>query len=162
MSEKEFFIKNREREYKTTLRVMEHFPIDKGDFKPHDRSQMAIELLTTFVLEERLIDYIAHDEVAKFDPLKMKLPTTVEGLIDEYKHWFVISEAAISELTEEEFLAEIEFFNGKTTRRDACWNMFLDSIHHRGQFSVYIRMAGGRVPSIYGPSADEKEPPKEI
>ena len=29
-------------------------------------------------------------------------------------------------------------------------------IHHRGQFSVYLRMAGGKVPSIYGPSADEK------
>ena len=30
-----------------------------------------------------------------------------------------------------------------------------DSIHHRGQLSVYIRPAGGKVPSIYGPSGDE-------
>ena len=29
-----------------------------------------------------------------------------------------------------------------------------DQIHHRGQFSIYLRMAGGKVPSIYGPSAD--------
>ena len=28
-------------------------------------------------------------------------------------------------------------------------------IHHRGQFSVYLRMAGGKVPAIYGPSHDE-------
>jgi len=35
------------------------------------------------------------------------------------------------------------------------WFMLLDSIHHRGQLSVYVRMAGGKVPSIYGPSADE-------
>ena len=29
------------------------------------------------------------------------------------------------------------------------------SIHHRGQLSSYIRPMGGKVPSIYGPSADE-------
>jgi uncharacterized damage-inducible protein DinB len=29
--------------------------------------------------------------------------------------------------------------------------MLLDSIHHRGQLSVYVRMTGGKVPSIYGP-----------
>jgi len=33
--------------------------------------------------------------------------------------------------------------------------MLGDQIHHRGQLSVYLRMAGGKVPSIYGPSADE-------
>ena len=31
----------------------------------------------------------------------------------------------------------------------------LKPVHHRGQFSVYLRMADGKVPSIYGPSADE-------
>ena len=29
-------------------------------------------------------------------------------------------------------------------------------VHHRGQLSVYLRMLGISVPSIYGPSADEK------
>jgi hypothetical protein len=29
------------------------------------------------------------------------------------------------------------------------------SYHHRGQLSVYLRMVGVPVPSIYGPSADE-------
>jgi uncharacterized damage-inducible protein DinB len=36
--------------------------------------------------------------------------------------------------------------------------MFLDLVHHRGQMSVYIRLAGGKLPSIYGPSADEPMP----
>jgi uncharacterized damage-inducible protein DinB len=30
------------------------------------------------------------------------------------------------------------------------------SIHHRGQLSVYLRPAGGRVPAIYGESYDSK------
>ena len=30
------------------------------------------------------------------------------------------------------------------------------SVHHRGQLSTYLRAMGGRVPGIYGPSADTK------
>jgi uncharacterized damage-inducible protein DinB len=40
-------------------------------------------------------------------------------------------------------------------RADALWMMLFDTVHHRGQFSVYLRAAGGKVPSIYGPSGDE-------
>ena len=29
------------------------------------------------------------------------------------------------------------------------------SVHHRGQLAAYLRAAGGKVPSIYGGSADE-------
>ncbi|HYK42494.1 MAG TPA: DinB family protein [Thermoanaerobaculia bacterium] len=43
---------------------------------------------------------------------------------------------------------------GRIPVMDFFWNMLLDSIHHRGQLSVYVRLAGGRVPSIYGPTAD--------
>ena len=30
-----------------------------------------------------------------------------------------------------------------------------DAIHHRGQLTTYLRPMGGKVPSIYGPSADD-------
>jgi uncharacterized damage-inducible protein DinB len=29
-------------------------------------------------------------------------------------------------------------------------------IHHRGQLSVFLRLAGAKVPAVYGPSADEQ------
>ncbi|MGA3241300.1 MAG: DinB family protein [Bryobacteraceae bacterium] len=29
------------------------------------------------------------------------------------------------------------------------------TVHHRGQLSSYLRPMGAKVPSIYGPSADE-------
>jgi uncharacterized damage-inducible protein DinB len=34
------------------------------------------------------------------------------------------------------------------------WFIHFDAIHHRGQLSAYLRPMGGKVPSIYGPSAD--------
>jgi uncharacterized damage-inducible protein DinB len=54
----------------------------------------------------------------------------------------------------------VKFFTGPKTIGEIPLIDFLrlmlhDEIHHRGQFSVYKRMADGRVPSIYGPSADE-------
>jgi uncharacterized damage-inducible protein DinB len=47
---------------------------------------------------------------------------------------------------------------GKTNtlrRADVLWMFAMDQVHHRGQFSVYSRIAGASVPSIYGPSGDE-------
>lgn len=41
------------------------------------------------------------------------------------------------------------------SRSDLLAFLLADQIHHRGQFSVYLRMADGKVPSIYGPSGDE-------
>ena len=38
---------------------------------------------------------------------------------------------------------------------DLLWTPLLDMIHHRGQLSVYLRIVGAKVPSIYGPTADE-------
>jgi uncharacterized damage-inducible protein DinB len=35
------------------------------------------------------------------------------------------------------------------------WDFMFDAIHHRGQLSAYLRPMGGKVPSIYGPSADD-------
>ena len=40
-------------------------------------------------------------------------------------------------------------------RGDVLWYSLHGLIHHRGQLSVYLRMVGGKVPSIYGPSGDE-------
>ena len=36
------------------------------------------------------------------------------------------------------------------------WLILFDAIHHRGQLSAYLRPMGGKVPAIYGPSADER------
>jgi uncharacterized damage-inducible protein DinB len=44
---------------------------------------------------------------------------------------------------------------GEISRINWVWFLLHDQIHHRGQLSVYLRMADGKVPAIYGPSGDE-------
>lgn len=50
------------------------------------------------------------------------------------------------------------FMRGKqineTTTDEMLWGFLHDMIHHRGQLTTYIRPMGGKVPSVYGPSAD--------
>ena len=41
-------------------------------------------------------------------------------------------------------------------RMQMMWFFFFDIIHHRGQLSTYVRPTGGKVPAIYGFSADSQ------
>jgi uncharacterized damage-inducible protein DinB len=41
------------------------------------------------------------------------------------------------------------------TLGNMVWGFLFDAIHHRGQLSTYLRPMGSKVPSIYGPSADD-------
>ncbi len=43
----------------------------------------------------------------------------------------------------------------KDTVGGLLWIAWFDMVHHRRQLSTYIRPMGGKVPSIYGPSADD-------
>ena len=42
------------------------------------------------------------------------------------------------------------------TRQNVVADTFTHLAHHRGQVSVYLRLLDVPVPSIYGPTADEK------
>jgi uncharacterized damage-inducible protein DinB len=42
----------------------------------------------------------------------------------------------------------------ESPRHIVICDTFTHMTHHRGQLSVYLRLAGSAVPSIYGPSAD--------
>jgi uncharacterized damage-inducible protein DinB len=52
------------------------------------------------------------------------------------------------------------YYGGKVVSEQAVgqflWFILFDAIHHRGQLSAYLRPMGGKVPAIYGPSADER------
>ena len=50
--------------------------------------------------------------------------------------------------------------NGKIVmeqlRHEVLADTFLHLAHHRGQLTVYLRMNEAKVPSVYGPSADDQ------
>jgi uncharacterized damage-inducible protein DinB len=159
MTEKEMFLQAWEREFQTTLKVLKAYPANKLDFKPHERSRSAKELAWNFASEEQALIGGALKGQIDFQNLP-KSPATFPEIIRAYETSHKELVEKVKRLNEDEFNKLIKFNTGPKKvsdlrKADIFWTGVQDTIHHRGQFSVYLRMAGGKVPSIYGPSADE-------
>ncbi|MGA9118120.1 MAG: DinB family protein, partial [Bacteroidota bacterium] len=148
-----------EHEYETTLKLFNAFPGDKLDFKPHERSRTARDLAWTIVSEEPIL--INGGITGKFEFEKMpKPPASMKEVLSAYaaNHKELVQK--VKNLSEGDYNKQVKFMVGPNKFADfrcadICWMAVFDTIHHRGQFSVYLRMTGGKVPSIYGPSGDE-------
>jgi uncharacterized damage-inducible protein DinB len=158
-SPKDLFLESFIREHNTTLKVLRAFPADQGEFRPHPRSQSARELAWTFVLEQALITAALHDKLnlgSGFPPV----PADFQAIITQFESEFNTLVDDLRKSSDAQWNGTVKFFAGPGQmadfpKIDFAWFMLCDQIHHRGQYSVYVRMAGGKVPSIYGPSADE-------
>jgi uncharacterized damage-inducible protein DinB len=159
---KQQFLEACDREHATTMRVLRAYPPDKLDLKPHPRSNSARNLAWTFVLERGLGAKVWHDEIAKSGvsgPMP-KPPENWDDLLAALEKAHQDFRDLVASAPAEALSEKVHFFTapktlGEITRLDWLWFLLSDQIHHRGQFSVYLRMADGKVPSIYGPSADE-------
>jgi uncharacterized damage-inducible protein DinB len=159
---KEHFLETLAREHLRTLRVLKAYPEDKPNLKPSDRSMSALELVQILVIgQEMLISALTtgFDWSGKPGVRAVTLASMGSGIqkLDEV-HGRLVS--TLREFPPARLLDTIRFFVGPKTLGDVTifdflWQMLLDQIHHRGQLSIYLRIAGAKVPSIYGPSADE-------
>jgi uncharacterized damage-inducible protein DinB len=149
-----------EREHACTLKVLRAFPPDQADFKPHDRSNSARRLAATFVAEQRLMLRALKGEPVLSGSVYDGMPQEWNELLDSFEQ---TGQEVIELLRNPEnasLAGTATFFvapkqTGEFPLEGFVEFMLHDQIHHRGQMSVYVRMAGGKVPSIYGPSADE-------
>jgi uncharacterized damage-inducible protein DinB len=159
---KETFLATFDREHATTVKVLRAFPPDQLDLKPSPRSNSARELAWTFVLERGLGKMVWNDAFAEGMPAgeAPKPPQEMEQILSALESANREYRDLIASASDEELDEKVHFFTapktmGEITRHDWIWFLLHDEIHHRGQFSVYLRIAGAKVPSIYGPSADE-------
>ena len=143
------------KETATTLKVMRAFPEGKLEFTPHERSSNAKKLIKTFVFEMYLLElHIFGDKIdgSKFQNYN---PESLQTLISDFDTESSRCITNLERLKDEDLSKTVEFAGHKSQADEFILKMLFDQIHHRGQLSVYVRMAGGKVPSIYGPSADD-------
>ena len=161
---KEVFLENYDREHAVTMNVLRAFPEDQLDLKPSAKSNTARDLAWTFVLERGLGRKVWFDEFAKgtsgVSGSPPKAPEKWSDLLAALEKAHQEFRDLIASASDEELHEVVHFFTapktmGEFTRHEWLWFLLHDQIHHRGQFSVYLRIAGGKVPSIYGPTADE-------
>jgi uncharacterized damage-inducible protein DinB len=162
MNAKDVFLRIWEREFQTTIRVFKAFAADQVEFKPHERSRSARDLAWQCVIDEGVIGKVEDQNDLRNVPPSPPPPETMEEIVAAYEGAHRSALAKVSQFSEEEFNKTVTCLlqggEWKMARPEAFWSNLMDEVHHRGQMTVYLRLAGGKVPSIYGPSGDEPKP----
>lgn len=159
MTEKEMFLNNWQREFGTTMKILKQMPADKASFKPAAaKARSAKEIASVFIQELSVVDGVVKGKI-EFDG-QMPSFATFGDVLHAYEAKQKEMVAKVQAMSDTDWNLKVTApvgpkQMGEVRRGDMLWLMLNDSIHHRGQFSVYLRLVGATVPSIYGPSGDE-------
>jgi uncharacterized damage-inducible protein DinB len=155
-----------DQEMANTRKALERMPDDKFDWKPHEKSGtmgwLANHLAnlpswTVYTINQDSLDLAPPDG----ESLKWEGKGSRQELLDYFEKNVGAARAAIAGASDEEMLKPWSLLKGgvklMTLPKIAVLRSFMMNhiIHHRGQFTVYLRLNDVPVPSIYGPSADE-------
>ena len=141
-------------------RVFEAVPAKESSYKPHPRSSSAADLVWTIASEwGDACELIDHGRVT----FAVKAAPDVTTSVATFEKNAAGIEKRLERLDDRAWEKNAQFFmDGKVVWEGPLGDMLLgflfDAIHHRGQLSTYLRPMGAKVPSIYGPSADDPGP----
>jgi hypothetical protein len=159
---KEYLLQLIDGETPAFVKVLEALPADKMDWKPDPKAATAKERASQIALEGDQMGDIFEKGVIVYDPAANPSYASTAEMVLVFKAGMARAKDAITKMSDADWEGDAKMMMGgkeawKTTKGDMGLGFMLDLIHHRGQLSVYIRPMGGKVPSIYGPSADTME-----
>ncbi len=157
MTTKDFFAKVLKDEAPRFRKAIEALPEDKHTHKVHEKSREAGNIAAQIAAQWKAVSGILTKGAPDFNPHEMGSQSKADMLakFDQGINQLQNDVAAISESDWENGEANMgEIW--KTKKYDMAWGFLFDAIHHRGQLTTYLRAMGAKVPSIYGPSADER------
>ncbi len=149
-------------EWMTTVKVLEAIPEGNKDWKPEDKARSAWDLAVHLAGADIWFLNAILDGKFTSDPdgdakLKAAAPTPAK-LAEWYKHEFPKKLEHVLALPDIKFTEIIDFHGMKNPAIVYLNFCLVHGVHHRGQLSTYLRPMGGKVPAIYGGSADEPFP----
>lgn len=145
-----------EMEHECCLQVVGSMPDDKLTFKPEPRLMDFGTLARHIAGSGQFFTDLVETGMPSMGGEEPKpMPSSAAALVEEMAATFKKTLQKFRSLTPAQLAKSIEFFGmgahpGVTYLH---WDM-VHLIHHRGQLSVYLRMAGAKVPAIYGPTLD--------
>jgi uncharacterized damage-inducible protein DinB len=159
LSARQALLDSYQRESATTIKILRAFPPEHAELRPHPTSNSAQQIAWTFAIENALMEAALLNKL-RMPPSFQSMPASWDECVDVYERGVEHVIALLQKARDEAMNEMVPFMTGPRQFGDVsklflCTLMLNDSIHHRGQLSVYLRMTGARVPSIYGPSRDE-------
>ena len=158
MTKNEHCIACRKAEFPAFVRVLKALPQGRLDYRPDPKARTAAELAWVMAVEEAALLSLLETGVVEWkdDPP----PSSVDEIVAAYERDATAVTERLEKLDEAGWQKTGKFIMGgqtawETTIDGFVWGFLFDAVHHRGQLSTYLRPMGGKVPSIYGPSADD-------
>lgn len=146
-------------EAKATRECLENVPMEKPDWKPHEKS-MQLGYLAVLVADiPRWIQHMIETGVIDFETYEQFQGKTNDELVTHFDEAMEKAGKALIEMTDEDLAKDFVLKRGDQVLMTAPVGETISStinhlVHHRGQLTVYLRLNDKVVPSIYGPSAD--------
>lgn len=155
---REFFADSFKAEKPKFVKVLQAVPNDQKGYRPHEKCSTAGDIVWLVASEWgdacEIVDHGKVNFVVKPAPAK------VEDAVAAFEKNAGELEKRLAKLDDAAWEKNAQFLmDGKVVWEapvgDMLYGFLFDAIHHRGQLSSYLRPMGAKVPSIYGPSADE-------
>ncbi len=149
------FLSAIEMEWKTTKTVLQAIPSDNRDYRPDPKARSATELAWHIVSSEIwFLEGIIKAEFSMEE--KAQSEERIDDMIGRYEKVAPDLIEKLRALPLEVLSKPVSFF-GLFHHPLVVYLGFMlyHTIHHRGQLTAYLRPMGGKVPPVYGGSADE-------
>ena len=153
-------------EIATTRRVLQRVPDDRGEWKPHEKSFPMAHLAQLVSAMPSWAGLMIAQTEMDIDPKEGKRGgytiEKTEKLLGEFDRNVAAAREAIAGTTDEAFNEPWTLKSGgrtvvQGTRYLMMRTLLLNHlVHHRAQLGVYLRLVDVPVPTMYGPTADEK------
>lgn len=152
-----FILSEYERERPTTVKVLEAIPAGHESYTPDEKSMSALKLAWHIASSENFfIETASAGAMPKGNGTMPDYVKDAAGVVAWYKTHMPTQIDKVKALSGEALSRMVEFHGMKLPAYAILQLMLKHSIHHRGQLSAYLRPMGGKVPGIYGPSADSQ------
>ena len=155
------YLKELEAETTASRKCLERIPGELFSWKPHEKS-MELGYLALLVAEmPRWIATMIKDDAIDFATFKHIPAKTTDDLLAQFDGNIKSAKEALQKVTNEQLDEAFSLkANGQvlfsSPKKDNVSSTINHWVHHRGQLTVYMRLNDIPVPSIYGPSADDK------
>ncbi len=157
---RDFLAQGLQEEAKTTRRVLESVPEKGNDYRPDSKSRSGFELAWHIASSSAwFLDGILASEFKMDADPSAQVPAEIKSVADIVGYYDKNYLPKIERLKalDGQSLAKVVNFFGVFNFPLVVYVSWLNNheIHHRGQLCAYLRAMGGKVPNIYGGSADE-------
>lgn len=158
----QLLLKEFDEEAQKTRKMLEIIPEDKWDFKPHEKS-MVFKYLVTHIgelptwitmglktdgIDFATMNYKPAEVSSKEDVLRLHQKSVEQGRAS-------LQNANDSDLWPTWTMRTGEKVHAVMTKYEVIRHSLAQTIHHRAQLGVYLRLMNIPIPGTYGPSADE-------